>query len=252
MNLVAIGQWLEPEGSLDEDVELDNSPGSIFRYRPGSGKPEPVSFPNLPASFENEIQTLLNEFTAISGVSELSRYSQAPSGVKSGVALSIANEQDNTRISNTASNLAQCIKLMGKQWLRLYRQFVQEPRVLRTVGRDKDVEVSDWTVSQLKSDDVIIENSSALAETPAQRRQMVFDMLTAGLFNREETSPISNAAREKYLRCSNMATGKVARWKCNAFKSKRRSGKICDLNKHSQPCLMIMMMMYYTLKCIIV
>lgn len=88
---------------------------------------------------------------------------------------------------------------MGKQWLRLYRQFVKEPRVLRTVGRDRDVEVSDWTVSQLKSDDVIIENSSALAETPAQRRQMVFDMLTAGLFNKEETSPISNAAREKIL-----------------------------------------------------
>ncbi|MEQ6049488.1 hypothetical protein U2I53_10620 [Lysinibacillus capsici] len=200
LNLVSIGQWYEPEGALDEDVELDNSPGNIIRYRPvNGGKPEPVSFPNLPASFENEIQTLLNEFTAISGVSELSRYSQAPSGVKSGVALSIANEQDNTRISNTAANLAQCIKLMGKQWLRLYRQFVKEPRVLRTVGRDRDVEVSDWTVSQLKSDDVIIENSSALAETPAQRRQMVFDMLTAGLFNKEETSPISNAAREKIL-----------------------------------------------------
>lgn len=199
LNLVAIGQWYEPEGALDEDVELDNSPGNIIRYRPASGKPEPVSFPNLPASFENEIQTLLNEFTAISGVSELSRYSQAPSGVKSGVALSIANEQDNTRISNTASNLAQCVKIMGKQWLRLYRQFVQEPRVLRTVGRDKDVEVSDWTVSQLKSDDVIIENSSALAETPAQRRQMVFDMLGGGLFNKEEASPISNEAREKIL-----------------------------------------------------
>lgn len=199
LNLVAIGQWYEPEGALDEDVELDNSPGNIIRYRPGSGKPEPVSFPNLPASFENEIQTLLNEFTAISGVSELSRYSQAPSGVKSGVALSIANEQDNTRISNTAANLAQCIKLMGKQWLRLYRQFVQEPRVLRTVGRDKDVEVSDWTVSHLKSDDVIIENSSALAETPAQRRQMVFDMLAAGLFNKAEVSPISDSAKEKIL-----------------------------------------------------
>lgn len=199
LNLVSIGQWFEPEGSIDEDVELNNSPGNRIVYRPQSGKPEPVQFPPLPASFENEIQTLLNEFTAISGVSELSRYSQAPSGVKSGVALSIANEQDNTRISNTATNLANCVKLMGKQWIRLYRQFVAEPRVLRTVGRDKDVEVMDWTASHLKSDDVIIENSSALAETPAQRRQMIFDMLAAGLFNREETSPISNAAKEKIL-----------------------------------------------------
>ncbi|WP_249712530.1 hypothetical protein, partial [Bacillus cereus] len=52
---------------------------------------------------------------------------------------------------------------------------------------------------QLKSDEVIIENSSALAETPAQRRQMVFDMPGGGLFNKEEASPISNEAREKIL-----------------------------------------------------
>jgi hypothetical protein len=197
LNRVVIGQWYEPEGSLGDDSELNDEPGNIIRYRAATGKPEPVEFPNLPASFENEIQILLNEFTAISGVSELSRYSQAPSGVKSGVALSIANEQDNTRISNTASNLAQCIKLMGKQWLRLYRQFAQEPRVLRLAGKEQDVEVVHWHASMLKSDDVIIENSSALAETPSQRRQMVFDMMSSGLFVKEEQSTISEGARRK-------------------------------------------------------
>lgn len=197
LNRVVIGQWYEPDGSLDEDSELNDEPGNIIRYREAAGKPTPVEFPNLPASFENEIQILLNEFTAISGVSELSRYSQAPSGVKSGVALSIANEQDNTRISNTAGNLAQCIKMMGKQWLRLYRQFAQEPRILRLAGQEQDVEVLHWHASMLKSDDVIIENSSALAETPAQRRQMVFDMMNSGLFAKEEQSTISEGARRK-------------------------------------------------------
>lgn len=249
LNLVAIGQWYEPEGALEEDVELDNSPGNIIRYRAASGKPEPVQFPSLPASFENEVQTLLNEFTAISGVSELSRYSQAPSGVKSGVALSIANEQDNTRISNTAANLANCIKLMGKQWIRLYRQFVAEPRVLRTVGRDKDIEVADWTASQLKSDDVIIENSSALAETPAQRRQMVFDMLGAGLFNREETSPISNAAREKILEMleyGNWESSLMEMHRLQEQKAKRenmfiKQGQMMGLNDYDDDVLHIEM-----------
>ncbi len=198
LNRVVIGQWYEPEGSLSDDSELNDEPGNVIRYRPTAGhKPEPVVQPGLPHEFETEVQTLLNEFTAISGVSELSRYSQAPPGVKSGVALSIANEQDNTRISNTASNLAQCIRLMGQQWLRLYKQFAQEPRVLRVAGREKDVEVMHWTSSMLRSDDVIIENSSALAETPAQRRQMVFDMLQAGLFVKEEISNVSEGSKRK-------------------------------------------------------
>ncbi len=199
LNLVAIGQWYEPEGSLSDDTELNNAPGNRIRYKmtPNGGKPEPVQHPNLPSSFENEIQTLLSEFTAVSGVSELSRFSEAPSGVKSGVALSIANEQDDTRIGLTASNIANAMQQMGKYWLRLYRQFVQEPRVLRSVGAARLVEVKEWTASDLKSDDVIIENASALAETPSQRRQMVFDLLAQGLFNKPEVSNLSNEARQK-------------------------------------------------------
>lgn len=197
LNLVAIGQWYEPENSIDDDTELNNAPGNRIRYRNVGAKPEPVAFPSLPASFENEIQTLLSEFTAISGVSELSRMSEAPSGVKSGVALSIANEQDDTRLASTATNIANAITKLGKYWIRLYRQFAQEPRLLRSVGANREVEVQQWEVSDLKSDDVIIENASALSETPSQRRQMVFDLLNAGLFNDPAHSPLSDEGRQK-------------------------------------------------------
>lgn len=197
LNLVSIGQWYEPIGSVDEDTELNNAPGARIRYRPGIGQPQPVQFPNLPASFENEIQTLLQEFTAVSGVSELSRYSEAPSGVRSGVALSIANEQDDTRLAMTTTKIANGIIRLGKYWLRLYKQFAIEPRILRTVGESREVEVMQWTASDLRSDDVIVENTSALAETPAQRRQMIFDLLGTGIFNRPETSPFDEETRAK-------------------------------------------------------
>lgn len=199
LNLVAIGQWYEPEGSLDDDAELNNAPGNRIRYRmsPNGAKPEPVSFPSLPASFENEISTLLSEFTSVSGVSELSRYSEAPAGVKSGVALSIANEQDDTRNGLTAAHIANAVTTLGKYWLRMYRQFAQEPRIMRGVGLARMAEVREWSASDLTSDDVIIENASALAETPSQRRQMVFDLLNAGLFNKPEASNLTDEARQK-------------------------------------------------------
>lgn len=200
LNLVAIGQWTEPDGSIDDDTELNNQPGNIIRYRAMNGaKPEPVIFPSLPASFENEEQTLLAEFTAISGVSELSRFSSAPSGVKSGRALGIAAEQDDTRLSATSTNIANSMVQLGKYWIRLYRQFVKEPRILRNVGSNRDVEVRQWLASDLRSDDVILDNAAALAESPTQRRAMVFDLLAAGLFNRDEISNLSVEGKQKVM-----------------------------------------------------
>lgn len=197
LNLVAIGQWYEPVGALDDDTELNTAPGNRIRYHSGGGRPEPVVFPSLPSSFENEESTLLSEFTAISGVSELSRFSEAPSGVKSGVALSIANEQDDTRISMTATQIADAMVTMGKHWLRLFKQFVNETRMVRSIS--KDVNVSYWNASHLNSEDIIVENSSALSETPAQRRQMVFDLMGTGIFNRPESNPFTRQAVNKIL-----------------------------------------------------
>lgn len=201
LNRVTIGQWYMPDGSMEDETTLDNSPGNIIRYRnTGDGsKPQPVEFPNLPNSFEAEESTLLSEFTSISGVSELSRYSQAPSGVKSGVALSIANEQDDTRISMTTNQLENVSIALGKKILRMYRQFAQEPRIIRYVGSSKEIDVLSWTASDLRSDDVIIDNSSALSETPAQRRQMVFDLLGTGMFNKEDQNPYSSEGIRKIL-----------------------------------------------------
>lgn len=199
LNLVTIGQWYEPVGSLDEGIELSNEPGSVIRYRPGmnGSRPEPVTYPNLPASYENEGGILMQEFTAISGVSELSRFSEAPSGVKSGRALGIANEADDTRISITSGYIGNSVIQLGKAWTRLFRQFVQEPRLLRTVGTNRDVEVREWNVSHLKSDDIIIENVSSLTETPAQRRSFMFDLINSQLFARPELSPYTEETRRK-------------------------------------------------------
>ena len=198
LNRVAIGQWYNPDGCLDEDSELNNAPGNIINYRNINGaKPEPVQFPSLPVDFQREENALLSEFTSISGVSELSRFSEAPSGVKSGVALGVATEQDDTRLATTVTNIANGIVTLGKYWLRLYRQNVKEPRMLRSIGASRDVEVKEWYVSQLRSDDVFIENSSALAETPSQRRNLVFDLINAGLFDRPETNRFTEDSRQK-------------------------------------------------------
>lgn len=201
LNRVAIGQlWVE-EGSVDMDDLEENglSPGYIGTYNKGSQKPEYSHHQPLPPDFDEELRTLNQEFIIMSGVSEIAKQSTAPAGVKSGVALSIALEQDDTRLSSTAENISSVIVQQGKKWLRLYQQFADGPRLLRTVGNDNVAEVVAWSKSTINSDDVILEGGSALAESPAQRRQMVFDLLGTGIFNDPETGTLSKFGRTKLL-----------------------------------------------------
>lgn len=199
LNRCAIGQWMKEEESVDEEqFKMDaGMPGAIHTYRKGSRQPNMVTNPPLPNAFETEEQTLLNEFAILSGVSEVSRDSSVPSGVNSGVAIGLLKEQDDTRISNTAENIDRFMILGGKMELRLNRQFVTLPRTLHSIGKDNVVEVIDWIGSDLHADDVILDSASALAESPTQRRAMVFDLVKSGLLNDPNTGRIDDEMRSK-------------------------------------------------------
>lgn len=199
LNRAAIGQLAYEEGSIDEEsIEEDGlAPGSMIPYKRGYQKPSYMEYHGLPSTFETEESNILADFNRISGVSEISRDSKAPTGVNSGIALSILQEQDDTRISLTAENLENMHIDLWKLWLRLYKQFVKAKRVLRYTGKNNLIEVLDWEASSLTSEDIYIDGSTRLSETPAQRKQMVFDLLNSGLFNDPETGVITKEGRIK-------------------------------------------------------
>lgn len=200
LNRCAIGQWLvEREAIEDMDAfERDAGfPGQVHIYEAGHKPPEMVQNPTLPSTFEEEERSLLSLFSILSGVSEISRESAVPSGVKSGIAIDLLREQDDTRLSNTADNIERFNIQSGKIQLRLAKQFVTFPRTLHAIGKNNVAEVMDWTGSDIRSEDIIIDNMGALAESPAQKRQMVFDLLESGLLNDPETGQINTEMRSK-------------------------------------------------------
>ncbi|TCO79127.1 portal protein [Marinisporobacter balticus] len=195
----AIGIVVYEEGSLDEDLVMTEgfAPGAMIPYGRGHQPPQFMNNLQLPSTFETEEQKLLNDFNRISGVSEVSRDSSTPTGVSSGTALSLLQEQDDTRLSLTAKHVQNAVTEIGQTILYLYKQFVEFPRTLRNVGKNNLVEVMDWEANDLTSFDVYIEGASQLSDTPAQRRQMVFDLLGTGLFNDPETGQISKEGKLK-------------------------------------------------------
>jgi hypothetical protein len=113
--------------------------------------------------------------------------------------MSLALEQDETRLADTANNIEEGLIECGSQWLRLLKQFVKMPRLVRVAGKDNVVDVLDWTASDLKPEDVIMDSFSALSESPTQRRQMVFDLLGMGLFHNPDTGAIDRPARTRIM-----------------------------------------------------
>lgn len=184
----AIGQYAVEMDSVDiNDFEANNgSPGYIVQYKPGRQPPKLMDPGNLPVAFRDEEAALMQEFNILSATSDLSRQSKAPVGVKSGVALSIAADQDDTRQVSTVGNVEVFLTENGRQWLRMHKHFVKGARTLKAVGKDNIVEVLDWTGADITSDDVVIEAFSSMAESPAQRRQMIFELLRTGLLHDDE------------------------------------------------------------------
>lgn len=206
LNRLAIGVMTYEDGTLadEESIEEDGlAPGTIIPRKPGSAPPTFVQSEGLPNALLDEEEKLMSEFREISGVSELSSASQASNGAGSGVALEVLKEQDDTRISLTADNIRQAILEVAKQWLRLYKQYSAGPRMVRLVGKNNSVYINYWNKDQLTSDDVVPLTDDDLAQTPAQKKQQVMNLLQLGLFNDPDTGRMDRSTRAKIMEMLN-------------------------------------------------
>ena len=116
----------------------------------------------------------------------------------SGVALQLMIEQEDTRITSTVDSIKNAIKMIGKNILRLYKQFAEVPRLAKIVGNKGEIEIFFFNKSDITSDEIVFETESEISETLAQRRSMVFDLLNNGLLH-DEDGKLSNNMRVKVL-----------------------------------------------------
>lgn len=195
LNRKAIGNWaVEDDGNVDvEDLEQEGMyPGKFHIYPRGGKPPQEIVNRSTITDFDVEEQRLLDEFTTISGVSPFASQSLPPTGSNSGATLEKIKESDDTRIGLTASNINIAAVESYKIDLRMYRQFAKTPRLLRHVGKNNAVQIIEWQSSDLTSDDIIIEKEDELSQTPAQRRQMVLDLLQYKLFSNDTDPKVRN------------------------------------------------------------
>lgn len=207
LNRKAIGVLtMEDDGNIDvEDLETEGLyPGKILIHGRGTREPKFLVNRDSTTDFDNEERRLEEEFTKISGVSPFASQSLPPTGINSGIAMEKIREQDDTRIGLTAENINSAAINSWKIDLRMMKQFAKGPRILKYAGENNDIQVVEWFASDITTDDVVIEKEDELAQTPAQRKQMVVDLLQYRLFEDPDTGRIDRRLRLKILEALNL------------------------------------------------
>ena len=199
LNRLTLGVLAVEDGSVDiENLEEEGlAPGKILVYRQGANIPKYLDNEHLPTDFEKEEEKLLEEFTAISGTSEMGDMTTISASM-SGVALELLLDENQTRLSFTTDSIKSAIKQIGKHLLRLYKQFANIPRLVKIVGENGMPEIFYFKSSDISSDDVQFETESGGADTLTQRRNMIYTLLDKGLLT-DEDGKLSQSLKSKIL-----------------------------------------------------
>ena len=120
--------WV-PEGSVDNLADLSDLPGESVEYNPINGMhPRYESPPVMPEWWIRQPSMLGGAMDDVLGGHDISR-GQAPTGVESGIAMSILSENDDTPVGRFGKNLAHMWGRVGSMVLALMEVRVMDQRV---------------------------------------------------------------------------------------------------------------------------
>lgn len=199
LNRISMGTVAVEDGSVDTEELADGglAPGKVIVYRQGGNPPEMLTLGNVPEEFWKEEESLISEFSKISGAGDLSENADSFAGITSATGLQLIIEQDDARLNVAYQSLKRAIKSMGRQILRLYRQFATDVRLMRYAGRDGQ-RLLYFKGSDISCDDVVLDADTDLNMTPAQRRTVIYELMDRGLFS-DDNGKMSLAAKRKIL-----------------------------------------------------
>lgn len=182
------GQLLIQEGSIADEEEITNKPGSIMRYKRGFAEPKIVHASGQGSmDADSELRALNGEFVNVVGISTLST-TGAPnsSAVRGAGMVEQLMESDDSKLSLITNVLIEGTIEMCKQVVRLYKQFMM-PNEVRFTQFTEDLQtVVEWKHNMLM-ENIDIKNKTKLSMTDARRKEEVMMLLQSGLLDPSAT-----------------------------------------------------------------
>jgi hypothetical protein len=180
-NLMANPKWVVEVGSLLDD-DIDTAPGSVVYYKKGFNPPKMSQPTSLGSDVDKNIERCIEEFMHISSQMEVS-HGSTPSGVSSGVAISLLQEQDDTKLAPTVAHYGRWKQNYLSYMLKVLKYNYTEERTVQLVGKNKRMEAVVFRGSDLTSTDVRFEDMSLTQMSAAARKQYVIELISYGVLN---------------------------------------------------------------------
>lgn len=196
LNRISMGVLTVEDGSVDTDELAEEGllPGKVLVYRQGGKAPEMLDCGSVPPEFAAEEEWLEKEFALISGVSELAE-SSTPMRVTSATGLQLLLSQDESRLASTVGSIERAMKEVGKQLLRLYREFAGSARLMTMTGENKKTQVYYFNAAELSGD---IRFETQEAATPEEKKATLLKLYEAGLLT-DENGSLSQENKNRIL-----------------------------------------------------
>jgi hypothetical protein len=185
-------KWLLPRGSGVLSTALTDEPGEIVEYNFGA-KPEMQTPAALPDYIHRILEYDLKDMEDVSAIHEVTN-ARAPSGVRSGVAIAQLQEMDDQMLAPCFLMAEKELSRVGGWLLEILAKNIQEDRLIRIVGQDKQVEAVQFTGKSLFGPsagrpgvsyfDVEMQMGSQLPSTKPARLQFALDLVAAGILDR--------------------------------------------------------------------
>ena len=200
LNRISMGCVAVEDGSVDTDELAEDGlvPGKIIVYRQGGKPPEMLTLGSVPSEFEKEEENLIKEFSKVSGTGEITENADGFAGVTSATGLQLILEQDEERMEFSRQQIKQALKNIGRQLLRLYKQFASDVRLVKFTNADDSLSLYYFKGSDISSDDVCLATDSESNLTPAQIRTYIYDLLDKGILT-DKDGRLSVSTKNKVL-----------------------------------------------------
>jgi len=185
---------LVQNGSQIPVESFNNNIGTIIKYT--GAAPQYITPPILPPEFYNNLQTLIQRSYSISGVSELSAFSQKPAGLNSGVALREYNDIESARFLEFSQDIEQFFVDIAKCSVNMAKSIAEDNagHYPVNINSPKTLTKLDLKEIKLKEDDYTISvfPASSLPNDPAGRLETIDDLVKRGLLDPVEQRELLN------------------------------------------------------------
>lgn len=178
-NRMSKPQLLAVKGSVDPN-RVTSEPGLIIFYTPGFAAPTPLQLQNLPSYVVDEISRIQRDMDDVASQHEITKGS-VPPGVTAATAISFLQEQDDSKLAWTVSNLEESVERIGKHFLSHVSQFWDAERTVRVTGVNGQVEAFQFHKNSISGNiDFKIEAGSATPVSRAAKQAFIMELMKNG------------------------------------------------------------------------